>query len=511
MNRALLSKTSLISKSWVKNSIRSSSFEAGRKIVFHNHPTTSLGQFNSKLSGLIRMRRNSPESMLEQALKITKEMDAQKLRYDLITYNALLSIYARNGDKTKLEEIMKTMEEQDIKPTIDSYNLIMEAYGSHKNNSAQIELKKEMEQKGIELNSVTYYHLLRSQQRNLTTALETLEDMKRNGIAPTLVCYSLLIRACRANFSDVAYKLLREAEDNGLPVKSDPRMYFDVLRLGARTDQIETVAYCWNKAIAEHSLRPDEGTCLQVLRVAAKKGDTKLATDVIRQLSTSGYPYKEHYFTPLMEAFLVKDDLKSAFNVLDIMRVSGVPPTMNAIFALRETLSKDIETIDKAYYILEELKKEKKQVDITAFNVVVAACADAGDVERTVSTYREADKLNVKPDVDTYNSILDVCIKARVDKMDEVVISEMKKANISPNVDTYMKMIELSCDRVNYEEAFNYLETMKEYGILPPQRCYTMLAQKLSYNKDPRFHLVLEEMETFGYKVGPYIRSMWKK
>lgn len=72
------------------------------------------------------MRRNSPESMLEQALKITKEMDAQKLRYDLITYNALLSIYARNGNKTKLEEIMKTMEEQDIKPTIDSYNLIME-------------------------------------------------------------------------------------------------------------------------------------------------------------------------------------------------------------------------------------------------------------------------------------------------------------------------------------------------------------------------------------------------
>ncbi|KAG1238635.1 hypothetical protein G6F68_018749 [Rhizopus microsporus] len=100
------------------------------------------------------------------------------------------------------------------------------------------------------------------------------------------------------------------------------------------------VNHCWNKAITEHSLRPDEGTCLHVLRVAAKKGDTKLATDVIRQFSTNGYPYNEHYFTPLMEAFLVKDYLKSAFNVLDIMRVSGVPPTMNAIYALREKIKK---------------------------------------------------------------------------------------------------------------------------------------------------------------------------
>lgn len=271
------------------------------------------------------------------------------------------------------------------------------------------------------------------------------------------------------------------------------------------------VNHCWNKAITEHSLRPDEGTCLHVLRVAAKKGDTKLATDVIRQLSTNGYPYKEHYFTPLMEAFLVKDDLKSAFNVLDIMRVSGVPPTMNAIYALREKLSKDIKTIDKAYYILEELRREKKAVDVTAFNVVVAACADAGDLERTISTHREAENLGVKPDVDTYNAILDVCIKARVDKMDKVVIEEMKKANISPNIDTYIKMIELSCNRANYEEAFSYLETMKEYGILPPERCYALLARKLSYNKDPRFHLVLEEMETFGYKVRSSLRSLWKK
>ncbi|KAG0741338.1 hypothetical protein G6F57_008494 [Rhizopus arrhizus] len=476
--------------------------ETGKHTLFH--PTASLTNYNNQLISLVRSRKSSPESVLKKVLNIVGEMNSQKLRYDLNTYNALLAAYARAKDQTNVTETLRKMEEEGVSPTTDSYNLIMEAFGNDKNIALQNRLKEEMQQKGLELNSVTYYHLLRGQQNNIELALETLEDMKKRGIEPTLLTYSLLIRSCRAKTSNTAFNLLKEAEEKGLPVQNEPRMYFDVLRLGTRRDEYEMVNHCWNKAITEHSLRPDEGTCLHVLRVAAKKGDTKLATDVIRQLSTNGYPYKEHYFTPLMEAFLVKDDLKSAFNVLDIMRVSGVPPTMNAIYALREKLSKDIKTIDKAYYILEELRREKKAVDVTAFNVVVAACADAGDLERTISTHREAENLGVKPDVDTYNAILDVCIKARVDKMDKVVIEEMKKANISPNIDTYIKMIELSCNRANYEEAFSYLETMKEYGILPPERCYALLARKLSYNKDPRFHLVLEEMETFGYKRKGY-------
>lgn len=96
-----------------------------------------------------------------------------------------------------------------------------------------------MQQKGLELNSVTYYHLLRGQQNNIELALETLEDMKKRGIEPTLLTYSLLIRSCRAKTSNTAFNLLKEAEEKGLPVQNEPRMYFDVLRLGTRRDEVK--------------------------------------------------------------------------------------------------------------------------------------------------------------------------------------------------------------------------------------------------------------------------------
>jgi hypothetical protein len=33
----------------------------------------------------------------------------------------------------------------------------------------------------------------------------------------------------------------------------------------------------------------------------------------------------------------------------------------------------------------------------------------------------------------------------------------------------------------------------------------------LSYNRDPRFHLLMEEMEGIGYKLRPDIRLSWNK
>ncbi|KAI9255473.1 hypothetical protein BY458DRAFT_442275 [Sporodiniella umbellata] len=485
-------------------------YENGQKTVFHNHPTSSLTFYNTRLADLARNRSSAPEKISQRLKQIFEQMEAKSMRYDIHTYNALLSIYSRTKDNEKIRETLEEMEKNGFVPGINSYNRMLEGYGHPRDLTEQLQWKQEIVDKGLVLNSSSYYHLLRGQQANLAMALSTFEDMKKQGITPTLAFYPLLIHACRSKECETAFGLLKEAENSGLSLNGEPRVYFDVMRLCADMDKIDLVSECWGKAIETLKLRPDEGVCLQVLRVAAKVGDTKLATDVIRQLSTTGYPYKEHYFTPLMEAFLVKDDLKSAFNVLDIMRISGIPPTLRAVQAFREKISESMETVDKAYYILEELHKENKPVDVAAFNVVLAACADAGDVDRTISTYREAVNLGVQPNVDTYNSILDVCIKGRVHDMDSVVISEMKKANVSPNVDTYVKMIELSCYRVDLDSAFKYLETMKEYGILPPHRCYIILANKLSYLKDPRFHLVIEEMETYGYKVSNAVRLSWK-
>ncbi|KAI8098679.1 uncharacterized protein BX664DRAFT_381362 [Halteromyces radiatus] len=476
-----------------------------------SHPTTTLSVYNDRLTAALRKR--SHQQGLEQVQAIVQEMKDQNIKFDALTYNSLLLAYTRAKQQDTAMDTLNEMTEKGFKPTVESYNIVLQSLANKTNASKQNKVIAMMEEQQVPLTAISYQHLIQGMlsRNNLDLIMGTLETMKERDIEPTLLSYNYAIGCCLyVNGPDTAFSLMKEAEEKNLALETEPRLLMDVLRVNALNDKLEETQYCWNKVVLEHGIRPDEGTCLQVLRVAANSGESKLATEVIRQLSNNGYPYKEHYFIPLMEAFVVKDDLKSAFNVLDIMRVSGVIPTMRSTLAISNKISRDVESVDKAYYLLEEMKKEGKTVDVTAFNIVIAACGLAKDIGRTVATYREASNLGVVPDVDTFNAVLEACIQTEMKGMGQIVIEELKKAKVTPNVETFSKMITLACTQPNYEDAFVYLEEMKSHGIIPPRQCYVVLAKKLAWERDPRYHIALEEMETYGYRPGTYVKSLWK-
>ncbi|KAI9272817.1 hypothetical protein BDA99DRAFT_533652 [Phascolomyces articulosus] len=511
--RTLIHRPQLVSRRFNGTDSTLSNTDFASTLITYNHPTAPLATFNKRLSEKLRYR-SSPKRVLQEVLAITNEIKSKGLKFDLNTYNALLAAYMRARNDHGVLKTLRDMKKNDVKPTLESYNTMLEAFGITGQLRNQAEVIEDMKQNNVSLSLTSYTHLLRGACtiNAIEHALDIMEKMKAEGIQPNAVCYTMVIGSCsQLHESETAFALLKEAEEADMVAVSNPRMYLEVLRTSAFNDAHEQVEYCWDKAINSYGMRPDEGTCLDVLRVAAKSGDAKLATDVIRQLSTSGFPYKEYYFSPLMEAFVVKKDLKSAFNVLDIMRVSGVAPSSRTTLLIRRHLRDNIDAIDNAYYLLEELKNEGRNVDVTAFNAIVEACAEAKDLQRTVATYREAKNLDVVPDVDTYNAVLEACVQTANKGMGNVVIKEMKKVSVMPNVETYTKMIALSCTQRNYEDAFSYLEEMKSYGVIPPQSCYDILTRKLAAANDPRFHMALEEMETFGYAVTTRTRALWQQ
>ncbi|KAI9032764.1 hypothetical protein CLU79DRAFT_727809 [Phycomyces nitens] len=501
------------SKSLVRFQSTASSVEAKATptLITNSHPTAPLSSFNYRLARIFKYN-DPPATKLPKILSVIEEIKAQNLKFDRNTYTSLLVAYANSRLNTKVLETLREMESQGIEPTIDVYNLILQGYMSGGNGKNRLEILSEMERKGISLTATSYYNILQAvaKRGELEHAFDIMDKMKENNIPMNITSYSQVINACVYVYeSKGAFALLKEALDNGFSIETEPSMLFSVMRAAARNDEHEVVAFCWKKAVSENAMRPDEGTCLDAIRVAGISGNVKLATDVIQHLGECGYTYKEYYFTPLMEAFMNKGDLKNAFSVLDIMRASGIIPSSQATLPIRNHLGRKIEKIDEAYFILEELRKENKSVDVTAFNVILEACADARDVERTVATYREAAALGVTPNVDSYNAVLLACVNTRMSRMGTAVIDEMKKAGISPSTVTYTHMISLECTNDNYENAFKYLEEMKSYGAVPPQMAYVALVKKLAREADPRYLIAVEEMETFGYSVPPTIRKSW--
>ena len=271
--------------------------------------------------------------------------------------------------------------------------------------------------------------------------------------------------------------------------------------------QLDIVKGIWEITQRRNLSLPDDGTSLAILNLAGKKGDTALASQMIDSLGQEGHQYQEQHFAPLVQAFVTQGDIKGAFSVLEIMRSFSIPASKHTAFPILESIDGNIEKIDEAYYVLEQIKKEGRDVDTIAFNVVLAACVKARDLNRSISTYQEASKLGVQPNIDTYNYALDACVFARNRQMGDLILSHMKEANVRPNIATYTKRIMLACTQSNYEDAFLYLEEMKQYNIIPPRACYEHLVRKLVRESDPRIKVALDEMETFGLEVTPYLRE----
>jgi pentatricopeptide repeat protein len=75
-------------------------------------------------------------------------------------------------------------------------------------------------------------------QRDYRLALETFNEMKQRGLTPTLSSYTLLIQNCPTEQSKKAFELLKEVEESGMPIASEPSLYFHMMRLATSTYEV---------------------------------------------------------------------------------------------------------------------------------------------------------------------------------------------------------------------------------------------------------------------------------
>lgn len=253
--------------------------------------------------------------------------------------------------------------------------------------------------------------------------------------------------------------------------------------------------------VQELNITPDEGVCIDVLHTAARHGLPDLGTDVLRILKLMGATWREHHFAPLIEAFSRAHRLKEAFGTLDIMRSNAIEPLAETTHSIFAAIRHDIDAVDAAWVVLDEMHKEGKGIDVTALNVIVQAAVSLGDLQRAVGTYKAYPDHGVKPNIDTFNLLLSGCIPALHRELGDRLLAEMKEAKVKPDWRTYENLILLCLTQAVYEDAFFYLEEMKAGKHLPTVKIYQSLIQKCVSVGDTRYKLALEEMKECGYEV----------
>jgi pentatricopeptide repeat protein len=265
--------------------------------------------------------------------------------------------------------------------------------------------------------------------------------------------------------------------------------------------QLDGVVMCWEHVTKVLNVAPDEGICLSVLYTAARHGVPDLATDILRVLKLTDVAWEEHHFAALIEALCRNSQLQDAFMTLHVMRTNGIDPVETTASSIVDTIKADIDTLDSAWSIIDEIHSNGSGLGIDALNVVVEASIKLGDLQRAIGLYKAFPDYGLNADTATYNHLLDGCITAQHRQLGDVLLEDMKKAGLKPDSKTYEKMINLCLTQEYYEDAFYYLEEMKGAQFLPPRSLYEAIYEKCHAAADSRKDMVLEEMKECGYEV----------
>jgi pentatricopeptide repeat protein len=246
-----------------------------------------------------------------------------------------------------------------------------------------------------------------------------------------------------------------------------------------------------------------------VLHTAARHGLPDLATQVLEILKTLKTKIQEFHFAPVIEAFCKANKMKEAFQLLHLMRAYHITPLPSTSFSLFENIRRDVETIDKTYALVKQMKDAGEPVDISVLEVFLQAAIYQGDLQRALEIYESFPEFDAVPTINTLNFLLAGCVAARHRVLGDKLLDEMtNQKSIKPDLHTYEQMILLCLTQDTYEDAFFYLEEMKGAGFFPSLKIYEELVRKCVASDDPRYKIAVSEMRECNYPISPDLKEV---
>lgn len=245
--------------------------------------------------------------------------------------------------------------------------------------------------------------------------------------------------------------------------------------------------------------------CTNVLNTAARHQDPILATDVVRVLVNRTSKLDVHHYEALISAYASSSDLKSALQVLIIMKRARLEPGEATTRPIYDSLCKAEKLPSQAFRILQTLHKDGQTIPTAAANVIIEASVAHGHLEEAIRVYKTLHELcSSGPNTATFNALLQGCSKSPGNKdLAMFLASEMAALGIRPDVLTYDRLVLVCLTEEDYEDAFLYLDEMKGMfeGSELRMGTFNALIRRCIAARDKRVWSMLNEMQNKGHNV----------
>ena len=339
-------------------------------------------------------------------------------------------------------------------------------------------------------------------ERQLELALDTLEQMPKEGMKVDSWLYDLIIYTlCSAEEFDSAINLMQRRISFG-ELNISATLWYYLLDTASRALHHRGTLFSYKARVESSYLNPPAGICINILSTAARHGDIYLATSVLRVLGRrSGNPIQLHHYEALLETYVAAKDVRTSFTLLTIMAAAGHPPTEASTRPIFTYLTQSPSLAATAVSMLEELHEQDRKIPIQAVNVVMEGYIFHRDLASALSVYktlhRFGDSLN--PNTETFNLLFRGCSQAARKDLAMFLASEMVALKIAPDKLTYDRLTLVCLNSENsIDDAWRYFDEMRGLGWWPRNGTAMALARRACARGDQRIWTLLKDGQGRG-------------
>ncbi|KNH09609.1 hypothetical protein XU18_0294 [Perkinsela sp. CCAP 1560/4] len=217
---------------------------------------------------------------------------------------------------------------------------------------------------------------------------------------------------------------------------------------------------------------------VRILCKAANRGEFGITKLVIAFMERHGFPRTHEVYGLSVYALARNNLVKDALDLVNQMAVQGLLEGEEAqkkfylesvnismeyhyLYALAMALSVSLDTVDSAYYYLEEKNIKDGSVSVHALDLVVLACARIHDEQRATETVEAYSKVfKLQPRVLTYLYLIQSCGGKNKSKNQKKVFKIILESGLRPTTAIYKLIIRQALAADNIDEALEFLDIL---------------------------------------------------
>lgn len=222
-----------------------------------------------------------------------------------------MTAYAKNRDVAMVEQLnTEAIVKYDLKPSKHRTNALILAYCKSGDALNAEKVLREMVKEGLRPDAITYTTVIDAykRQRKIDKCWELYDYFSANlglegdGKDPDEFMLGYMVRLCAATHdSEKAILIFNTMEQHGYVRHAIP--YNSIMFALASTKRYSEKALEYWRQMHVHNVVPDRHTFVAALKACSQLGDVKTAFDILQEMKLHAFPMTEHVYNELIRVY----------------------------------------------------------------------------------------------------------------------------------------------------------------------------------------------------------------